>query len=38
MIMPGVKIGDEVIVGAAAVVTKDIPSNSISCRKSSKNY
>lgn len=29
IIMPGVTIGDEVIVGSGAVVTKDIPSNSI---------
>lgn len=29
IIMPGVTIGDEVIVGAGSVVTKDIPSNSI---------
>lgn len=29
IIMPGVKIGDEVIVGAGAVVTKDVPSNTI---------
>lgn len=29
IIMPGVKIGDEVIVGAGAVVTKDVPSNCI---------
>jgi len=28
-IVPGVKIGDEVIVGAGAVVTKDVPSNTI---------
>lgn len=28
-IMPGVVIGDRVIVGAGAVVTKDVPSNSI---------
>ena len=28
-IMPGVKIGDGVIVGAGSIVTKDIPSNSI---------
>lgn len=28
-ILPGVKIGDEVIVGAGAVVTKDVPSNCI---------
>lgn len=29
MIMPGVTIGDNVIIGAGAIVTKDIPSNSI---------
>lgn len=29
MIMPGVKIGNEVIVGAGTIVTKNIPSNSI---------
>jgi acetyltransferase-like isoleucine patch superfamily enzyme len=28
-IMPGVKIGNQVIVGAGAVVTKDVPSNCI---------
>jgi acetyltransferase-like isoleucine patch superfamily enzyme len=28
-IMPGVKIGNEVIVGAGSVVTKDVPSNSV---------
>lgn len=28
-ILPGVKIDDEVIVGAGAVVTKDVPSNCI---------
>jgi acetyltransferase-like isoleucine patch superfamily enzyme len=28
-IMSGVRIGDEVVVGAGAVVTKDVPSNSI---------
>ncbi len=28
-ILPGVHIGDEVIVGAGAVVTKDVPSNVI---------
>ncbi len=28
-ILPGVRIGDEVIVGAGAVVTKDVPSNVI---------
>lgn len=28
-IMPGVTIGDNCIIGAAAVVTKDIPSNSV---------
>jgi acetyltransferase-like isoleucine patch superfamily enzyme len=29
IIMPGVTIGDQVIVGAGSVVTKDVPSNSI---------
>jgi acetyltransferase-like isoleucine patch superfamily enzyme len=28
-ILPGVKIGDEVIVGAGAVVSRDVPSNCI---------
>ena len=28
-ILPGVTIGDNVIVGAGAVVTKDIPDNSL---------
>lgn len=29
IILPGVKIGDEVIVGAGSVVTKNIPSNCV---------
>lgn len=29
VILPGIKIGDEVIVGSGSIVTKDIPSNSI---------
>ncbi len=29
IIMPNVKIGSNVVVGAGAIVTKDIPSNSI---------
>ncbi|MES3040554.1 MAG: acyltransferase [Pseudomonadota bacterium] len=29
MIMPGVSIGDNVIVGAGSVVTKDLPSNGV---------
>lgn len=29
IIMPGVKIGDEVVVGSGAVVTKDVPSNCV---------
>jgi len=29
IILPGVRIGDEVIVGAGAVVSKDVPSNKI---------
>ena len=29
MVMPGVKIGNKVIIGAGAVVTRDIPDNSV---------
>lgn len=29
IVLPGVKIGDEVIIGAGSVVTKDIPSGSV---------
>jgi len=29
IILPGVKIGDEVIVGAGAVVTKSVPPNCV---------
>ena len=29
IIMPGVRVGDECIVGSGSVVTKDVPSNSI---------
>lgn len=29
VVMPGVTIGDEVIIGPGSVVTRDIPSNSI---------
>lgn len=29
IILPGISIGDEVIVGAGSVVTKDVPSNCI---------
>lgn len=29
IIMPGVRIGDEVIIGSGSVVTKDIPNNCI---------
>ena len=29
IIMCGIKIGDEVIVGSGAIVTKDVPSNCI---------
>ena len=27
--MPGVKIGDQVVVGAGSIVTKDVPNNCI---------
>jgi len=36
IILPGVKIGDEVIVGAGAVVTKDIPSNCVAAGNPAK--
>jgi acetyltransferase-like isoleucine patch superfamily enzyme len=29
IVLPGVRIGDEVVVGAGAVVTRDVPSNCI---------
>ena len=29
IILPGVKIGNEVVVGAGSVVTKDVPPNSL---------
>jgi acetyltransferase-like isoleucine patch superfamily enzyme len=29
VVMPGIKIGNNVVVGSNSVVTKDIPSNSI---------
>jgi acetyltransferase-like isoleucine patch superfamily enzyme len=36
IILPGVKIGDEVIIGAGSVVTKDIPSNTIAAGNPAK--
>ena len=33
-VMPGVTIGDNTVIGAGSVVTKDIPSNVVACRKS----
>ena len=32
VILKGVTIGDNVIIGAGAVIHKDIPSNSICCK------
>lgn len=29
IVVPGVTIGDNVVIGASSVVTKDIPSNSV---------
>lgn len=29
IIMPGITVGDEVVVGSGAIVTKDLPSNTI---------
>ena len=41
IIMPGVSIGDNVVIGAGSVVTKDIPSNSVAygnpCRVHKEN-
>ena len=34
VVLPGVTIGDNVVIGAGSVVNKDIPSNSVACRKS----
>lgn len=31
LVMPGVTIGDNVVIGAGSVVTKDIPSNVVAC-------
>jgi len=36
MIMPGVKIGNEVIIGAGSVVVKDVPSNCIAAGNPAK--
>lgn len=33
-VLPGVTIGDNVVIGAGSVVNKDIPSNVVACRKS----
>ena len=30
-LLPGIKIGDNTIIGAGSVVTKDIPANSVAC-------
>ena len=41
IILPGVTIGDNVVIGAGSVVTKDIPSDSVAygnpCRVVKKN-
>ena len=29
--MPGITIGDNVVIGAGSVVTRDIPSDSVAC-------
>lgn len=33
-VLPGVTIGDNVVIGAGSIVNKDIPSNSVAVRKS----
>lgn len=33
-VLPGVTIGDNVVIGAGSIVNKDIPSNVVACRKS----
>lgn len=34
VVLPGITIGDNTVIGAGSVVTKDIPSNVVACRKS----
>lgn len=33
-VLPGVTIGDNVVIGAGSIVNKDIPSNVVAVRKS----
>lgn len=37
-VMPGVTIGDNVVIGGGSVVVKDIPSNVVAVRKSLQSY
>lgn len=36
IVMPGVTIGDCVVIGSGSVVTKDIPSNCVACGNPAK--
>ena len=33
VVLPGITIGDNTVIGAGSIVTKDIPSNVVACRK-----
>ena len=38
VVLPGVTIGDNVVIGAGSIVNRDIPSNVVACRKSLQGY
>ena len=38
VVLPGVTIGDNVVIGAGSIVNKDIPSDVVACRKPLQSY